>query len=139
MNVRSLALALLAIALASCSSKPTLIGEWIGNLTLQGVTVDMSFAFKADGTLAVTQTANGQGSTQKGTYKEEEKSFTMTPTSVESAAIPKATLDQLNADLAKNSKPITFTLEWKDADTIAVTQQGAPAPVNVPITLRRKK
>jgi hypothetical protein len=99
----------------------------------------MGFTFNADGTVAVTQTSGGQGGTQKGKYKADEKSFTMTPTSIESAALPKAAIDQLNAALAKNPTPVTFTLEWKDADTIAVTQQGAAAPLNVPITLKRKK
>ena len=43
----------------------------------------------------------------------------------------------MNAALAKNLRPITFTLVWKDPDTVAVTQQGAPAPVNVVIALKR--
>ena len=141
MNTRSLVVAIVAALLlaSGCKSKPTLVGEWTGTMPIQGFSVDTKFVFGADGTLAVIQTMGGQGSTQKGTYKEEEKTFTVIPTSFETPSLSKATLDQLNAALAKNAKPMTFTLVWTDADTIVVTQQGAPVPLNLAITLKRKK
>lgn len=128
-----------ALMFGGCKSKPTLVGDWNGTLAVQGATVTMDLRFGGDGTLAVTQSVGGQTSTQKGTYKEMEKSFTMTPTSIEAANLPKETLDKVNAEMAKNPKAVTFTLEWKDPDTIAITQQGAPPPLDVAVTLKRKK
>lgn len=122
-----------------CKSKPTLVGDWTGSMSVQGVSVDLDFNFGADGTIAVTQSAGGKGSTQKGTYKSEEMTFTMIPTSVESVAVPKATLDQLNAAIAKNPKPVVFDFVWKDDDTISVKQQGAQPPGDLAIVLKRKK
>lgn len=141
MRTRWLVSAIFAVLLvgSGCKSKPTLVGEWTGNATIQSVAIDMTFTFGADGTLSVAQSANGQKSSQKGTYKEEEKSFTMTLTSVDAPGGPKAMIDGVNAELAKNPKKVTFTLEWKDADTISVTQQGAQPPLNVAFTLKRKK
>lgn len=133
-----LIIAMLFLSLG-CKSKPTLVGDWTGTMSAQGVSVELDFNFGADGTISVMQSANGKGSTQRGTYKSDDKSFTMIPTSVESAAIPKESLDQLNAAIAKNPKPVVFTLVWTNDDTITVNQQGAQPPGDVAIILKRKK
>jgi hypothetical protein len=81
----------------------------------------------------------GQSSTQKGEYKEAEKSFTFKPSSIESPSINKEAAEKINSQIKSANKTITFAVEWKDADTINVTQQGASAPMNVAFTLKRKK
>ncbi|HRI44059.1 MAG TPA: hypothetical protein PLL78_03930 [Fimbriimonadaceae bacterium] len=140
MTTRHLLLALgFLTLLVSCKSKPTLVGTWTGSLPVQGIEVLMTFRFGSDGTLALTQTAAGQTSVQAGSYKELERSFTFTPKSIEGAHIPKATVDQMNAMIAANPQTVTFALEWKDADTVVVTQQGAASVVAAPMTLKRGK
>lgn len=125
--------------LVSCKSKPTLIGTWTGSMPVQGVDVSMTFRFGSDGTLALTQTAAGQTSVQSGLYKELEKSFTFTPKAMEGAHIPKTTLDQMNAMIATNPQTVTFSVEWKDSDTVVVAQEGAASAVATPMTLKRGK
>lgn len=139
-TLRPLLVLATAVLLASSAlAKPTLVGTWSGTLTVQGVKVDMVMTFGRDGILALKQTVKGQGSTQKGKYKEGKTSFTMTPTSIEAKNVPKATLDSMNANMAKNPTTVTFTLEWKGADTIMISQQGAQPPLNAKITMKRKK
>lgn len=129
-----------AVMLASSAlAKPTLVGTWSGTLTVQGVKVDMVMTFGRNGILALKQTVKGQGSTQKGKYTEGKNSFTMTPTSIESTSVPKASLDSMNATMAKNPTTVTFTLEWKGGDTILISQKGAQPPLNAKITMKRKK
>ncbi len=108
-------------------------------MSMQGVPINAEFKFGGDGTVQIVQTAMGQSSTQKGTYTSDEKQFTITATSVESATMPKAVLDQVNSMLQKTPRKMTFDCTWKDNDTIAITQRDAPAPMNEPITLKRKK
>lgn len=122
-----------------CKAKPSLVGTWTGSLQVQGVGLDLSLRFENGGTLAFTQTAAGQTSTQKGLYKELESSFTFSPTAVESPGLPKESIDQINAALAATPQTVTFSLEWKDPDTIVVAQQGAPSLLAAPITLKRSK
>jgi uncharacterized protein YcfL len=130
---------LFSLLLAGCSSKPTLVGDWEGTLTVGAATVAMGVNFGNDGKLDIKQSVGAQGSTQKGTYVAEEKEIKATITALESASLPKGMIDAANSNLAKTPQKMTFTLKWKDADTINITQQGAPAPLNVPITLKRKK
>ena len=132
---------LTSLCIAGCNSKPSLVGDWSGNLGVSNVTLDMSFHFNQDGTVSVSQSAGGMGSTQKGTYKEDEKekTVTITATSMESPSIPKAQLDKINELLAKQPQTATFDLEWKDSDTIAIKQRGARPPLDSHITLKRKK
>ena len=131
-------LAAFALVLAhGCKSKPTLVGSWSGNIQVMGAAVDLNFEFFKDGKLSVKQTAMGQTSTQKGDYKAEEKSFSFKPTSVDSPSLSKEASEKLNGQIKSHNKTVVFTLEWKDGDTINVTQQGAPAPLNTAITLKR--
>jgi hypothetical protein len=141
MHTRSAFFLLLAVGLAAlgCKSKPSLVGDWSGTFSVQGVEVNAEFKFGGDGTVQIVQTAMGQSSTQKGTYTSDEKQFTVTETSVESATMPKAMLDQVNSTLQKTPRKLIFDCTWKDNDTISITQRDAPAPMNLPITLKRKK
>lgn len=128
-----------ALALAGCSSKPTLVGDWTGSIAHMGMAVSMDFSFSSDGNLTLKQSAGPGSSTVKGPYKELEKTFTFTPTSMESPVLDKATLKALNDEMAKTKQTVTFNLKWKDADTVSVAQQGAQPPLDKPVELKRKK
>ncbi|MEQ1932570.1 MAG: hypothetical protein ABL962_01635, partial [Fimbriimonadaceae bacterium] len=72
-------------------------------------------------------------------YVEEEKQFILTVTGMESPKMTAEQLKAMNESIAKTPTKITFTVVWKDDDTVEVNQVGAMAPYNVPITLTRKK
>ena len=138
-TIRGSLLFALTLGLATCATaKQTLVGKWAGALTVQGIKVDMVMICGKDNTMSFVQTAKGQSSTQKGKFKEGKKSFTFTVTSLESASIPKATLDSANANMAKSPKTVTFNLEWKDDNNISISQQGSQPPLDAKIKLKRQ-
>jgi hypothetical protein len=130
---------LLIVFFGGCKSKPTLVGTWSGSAQVMGTSVDTEFDFSPDGKLAVKQSAKGQSSTQKGEYKEAEKSFTFKPLSIESPLINQEQAAKINAQIAAANKTVNFTVDWKDEDTINVTQQGDQSGMNITFTLKRKK
>lgn len=133
-----LAIVLALVVAAGCKGKPTLVGDWTGTITVQTLEVAMDFHFDKDGTLKLTQSVMGKNSSQMGTYKEEEKSFSMTATSMEAPDLPKAMVDKVNEDLKKNPKTVTFDLVWKDENNIEVSQREARPPLDQKIVLKRK-
>lgn len=130
---------LVILILAACGSKPTLEGNWNGSIDFQGLAVELEYRFSPDGELELRQSANKKVSTQKGKYawKEGEKTFTFTPVSLQAEGDP-ALIRMVNEEMAKNPKTYTFELTWIDSSTINVKQQGAMAPLDSVITLRRK-
>lgn len=119
-----------------CKSKPSLVGTWKGSMSISSATVEMEMNFGKDGVLAFTQSAGGQTSIQKGAYKESEKSFTFTPTTMESPTLPKEQLDKINQAMSGKSRTSTFTLEWKDSDTIVISDPSSV--INTPFTMKRQ-
>ena len=99
----------------------------------------MTVKFGGDGTLSIKEFVGAQGGTSKGTYKADEKSLTFTLSSVEGTGIPREKVDEQNAALAMSPKTTNFSLEWKNEDTILITEIDAPPGQDKAITLRRKK
>ncbi|MBI5705914.1 MAG: hypothetical protein HZC36_02870 [Armatimonadetes bacterium] len=134
---------LLAIVLAlavsvGCKGKPSLVGDWTGSITVQTMQVGMDFHFDKDGTVKLTQDVMGRKSAQMGNYKESEKSFTFTATSMEAPDLPKAMVDKVNEGLKKDPKTVTFDIVWKDENSVEISQREATPPLDQKIALKRK-
>lgn len=117
------ALGLIAVG---CAPKPSLVGKWTGDMTVQGQTLSGNFEFTSDGKLKMNFSQGGIGIAVNSGYKLEGDQLTTTFESAEPVgevpAMVKAMLDQAMKQMdQQKGKPEVSTVVFKDADTIEMT------------------
>lgn len=120
------ALGLIAVG---CAPKPSLVGKWTGDMTLNGTTVPGEFEFTPDGKLKMMMGQGGVGILVTASYKLEGEKLKTTLESFEmQGEVPpmvKGMVDQgLKQMEAMKGKTDEWGIVFKDADTVEATFSG---------------
>lgn len=116
--------AVVLLAMVGCNQKPSLVGNWKGQLTVQGQTVDSTSTITAD-KITSTFSSMGRSVTLVQSYTATEKEITATIESLDAGADLPAMAKQM-LDQAKGQKS-TSTYVFKDNDTLEMTGSGTTA------------
>ncbi len=127
--VPAVALALMALAVAGCAHKDTIVGKWQGTLTQPNGSINTTMEFTPDGKEIISGQATAGGTTLdigvNGTYKVDGANLTQTLTTMTMRGRPMPIP-------AHPAQPAPFKL---DGDHLTLTNPGS----NQALTLTRVK
>lgn len=119
----------LGLIAAGCAPKPSLVGKWTGDMTLDGRIIPGEFEFTSDGKLRMMMGQGGIGIVITSTYSlDGEKLKTTLDTFEMEGEVPptvKPMVDQALKQLeSMKGKTDIWTVVFNDADTIEATFSG---------------
>lgn len=129
-KVIAIAAIVAVLSLSACSPKPSIVGKWTGEITLNTIPVpNATIEFKADKSFKIDATQQGVGLAVTGTYTATETELTSTLGDVKFVGeLPPQLLQfksQMDAQLAKlKGQETKLQYKLKDGDTAEVTNDG---------------